>query len=289
MVATQANRLGVLFHRERPTTDLPGLARELDASGVDDLWVVEDLTWAGSIATAATALALTERVRVGIGVIPAPFRNPALLAMELAALAELHPNRLVAGIGHGVQSWMAQVGAKVESPLTLLEEVVVATRRLLAGETVTVEGRYVRMADVALVHTPKVAPPVVTGVVRPKSLRLSGRVADGTVLAEGVGPDGIRSALAHITEGGGTGDHELIVFVDLAIDPSAEFVAEIRAERAGLHAVEAAEITVAAGTPDEVAATLHELWTASATTVVLRPRGSDPSAEVRAVLSALGR
>ena len=109
-MATDANRLGVLFHRERPTTDLPDFARELDASGVDDLWVVEDLTWAGSIATAATALALTERVRVGIGVIPAPFRNPALLAMELGALAELYPHRLVAGIGHGVRGWMAQVG-----------------------------------------------------------------------------------------------------------------------------------------------------------------------------------
>lgn len=288
-MATDANRLGVLFHRERPTTDLPGLARELDASGVEDLWVVEDLTWAGSIATAATALALTERVRVGIGVIPAPFRNPALLAMELGALAELYPNRLVAGIGHGVQTWMAQVGAKVDSPLTLLEEIVVATRRLLAGETVTTEGRYVRMSDVALVHKPKVTPPVVTGVVRPKSLRLSGRVADGTVLAEGVGPDGIRAALAHITEGGGSAEHELIVFVDLAVNASAEFVAGIKAERAGLHAVAPEEITVAAGTPDEVVATLHELWAAGTTTVVLRPRGTDPSAEVRAVLSALGR
>lgn len=286
---TAANRLGVLFHRERPTTDLPGFARELDASGVEDLWVVEDLTWAGSIATAATALALTERVRVGIGVIPAPFRNPALLAMELGALAELYPNRLVAGVGHGVQSWMAQVGAKADSPLTLLAEVVVATRRLLAGETVTTEGRYVRMSEVALVHRPPVAPPVVTGVTRPKSLRLSGRVADGTVLAEGVGPAGVRSALAHIAEGGGGAEHELIVFVDLAVDASAEFVAEIRAHRAGLHAVPPEEITVATGTPEQAAATLHELWAAGTTTVVLRPRGADPSAELRAVLTALGR
>ena len=278
-----------MFHRERPTTELPGFARELDASGVDDLWVVEDLSWAGSIATAATALALTERVRVGIGVIPAPLRSPALLAMELAALAELHPHRLVAGIGHGVQTWMAQVGAKVDSPLTLLEETVVATRGLLAGETVTVDGRYVRLSEVSLVHPPPVAPPLVTGVVRPKSLRLSGRVADGTVLAEGIGPAGIRASLAHITEGGGGPEHELIVFVDLAVDAPAEVVAEIKAHRAGLYAVPPEEITVAAGTPNDVVATLAELWAAGTTTIVLRPRGTDPSAEVRAVLAALGR
>jgi alkanesulfonate monooxygenase SsuD/methylene tetrahydromethanopterin reductase-like flavin-dependent oxidoreductase (luciferase family) len=276
-----------MFHRERPTTELPAFAREMDALGVEDLWVVEDLNWAGSIATAATALALTERVRVGIGVIPAPFRNPALLAMELAALAELYPNRLVAGIGHGVQSWMAQVGAKVDSPLTLLEETVLATRRLLAGETLNVDGRYVRLSDVTLVHKPEVAPPVVTGVVRPKSLRLSGKVADGTVLAEGVGPEGIRSALGHIAEGGGGPEHELILFVDLAVDASAEFVARIQADRAGLHAVAPEEITVASGTPAEVAATLERLWAAGTTTIVLRPRGTDPSAEIRAVLGAL--
>jgi alkanesulfonate monooxygenase SsuD/methylene tetrahydromethanopterin reductase-like flavin-dependent oxidoreductase (luciferase family) len=285
-----------MFDRERPTTELPGFARELDASGVDDLWVVEDLSWAGSMVTAATALAVTERLRVGIGVAPAPLRNPALLAMELAALAELHPNRLVAGIGHGVPRWMAQVDAKVDSPLTLLAETVLATRRLLAGETVSTEGRYVRIAELTLVHRPQVAPPLVTGVVRPKSLRLSGRVADGTVLAEGIGPAGIRAALAHIAEGRAerTDDtgHELIVFIDLLVHGSAEFVAEVRAERAVLHGMgpsEVAEVTVAAGSPAEVAATLAGLWAAGATTVVLRPRGTDPSGDVRAVLTALGR
>lgn len=290
---TDANRLAVMFHRERPTTELAGFARELDAAGVDELWVVEDLTWAGSIATAATALALTERIRVGIGVAPAPFRNPALLAMELAALAELHPNRLVAGIGHGVPSWMAQVGAKVASPLTLMEETVLATRGLLAGETVTSEGRYVRISDVRLVHRPEVPPKVVTGVVRPKSLRLSGRVADGTVLAEGIGPKGIRASLAHIAEGRAErtddAEHELIVFIDLVVDGDPEFVARIRLERSGLYGVEPEEITVAAGSPSEVADTLAELWAAGTDTVVLRPRGTDPSGDVRKVLSALGR
>lgn len=275
-----------MFDRERPTTELPAFARELDATGIDDLWVVEDLNWAGSIATAATALALTGRLRIGIGVAPAPFRNVALLAMELAALAELHPNRLVAGIGHGVPRWMAQVGAKVESPLTLLEETVVTTRRLLAGETVTAEGRYVRISDVTLVHKPPVPPKLVTGVVRPKSLRLSGRVADGTVLAEGIGPDGIHAALAHIDADAG---HELIVFIDLVVNGSAEFVAKVRADRAGLYGVEPEQITVAAGSPQEIAATLDTLWAAGASTVVLRPRGPEPTADVQAVLNALGR
>ncbi len=72
---------------------------------------------------------------------PAPLRNVALTAMEVATLARIFPGRVIAGVGHGVQEWMAQVGGRVASPLTLLEEYAVALRRLLHGERVTVTGR----------------------------------------------------------------------------------------------------------------------------------------------------
>src|SRR5689334_19619259 len=117
-------RLGVVFDRDLPPESLTPFAGELDGTAVSDLWVVEDLGWTGAISSAATALAATSRLRVGIGITPAPLRNPMLLAMELANLARLHPGRLAAGIGHGVQDWMRQAGAAAVSPLSLLEETV---------------------------------------------------------------------------------------------------------------------------------------------------------------------
>src|SRR4051812_7935933 len=105
------SRLGVMFDRDHRPEALRDFARAAEETGVDDLWLVEDLGWAGSVSSAAVALAATERLRVGIGILPAPLRNPALLAMELGSLARLFPGRLVAGIGHGVPEWMAQVGA----------------------------------------------------------------------------------------------------------------------------------------------------------------------------------
>ena len=72
---------------------------------------------------------------------PAVARNPAITAMEIATLCELAPGRFLPGIGHGVQSWMEQMGALTPSPLTTLEETIVAVRRLLAGENVTMHGR----------------------------------------------------------------------------------------------------------------------------------------------------
>src|SRR5262249_37626375 len=61
------------------------------------------------------------------------FRNPALAAMELATLARLFPGRFVPVAGHGVQAWMEQVGARAESPMTLLREWVTAGRALPPG------------------------------------------------------------------------------------------------------------------------------------------------------------
>ena len=187
--------VGMCFDRSLPAAFVVEVAETLEAAGVDQLWVIEDCFYTAGISLAATALARTERLTVGLGILPAVARNPAITAMELATLADLAPGRLLAGIGHGVQGWMHQMGARPASPLTALDEVITVVRRLLHGESVTFDGRYVTMRDVALDAPPDRVPPVLAGVRGPKSLALAGRVADGVVLAEGAGPTYIRQAV----------------------------------------------------------------------------------------------
>jgi 5,10-methylenetetrahydromethanopterin reductase len=281
-------RLGVMFDRARPPEDLSGFARELEAVGVDEIWVVEDLGWGGAISAAATALAATGTITVGIGIVPAPLRNPAVLAMELATLARLHPSRLLAGIGHGVGSWMTQVGAGVASPLTLLEESFVAVRALLAGELVELNGRYVHLAGVQLVHPPRTPPPLLAGVMKPRSLALAGRLADGTILAEGTGPQSIAAALGYISA---PGPHQLVVLTHLCVDDDEDAVeralAPVRHEFGTLQGTPASEVFTAAGTALVAAQYIRSLWEAGADTVVLRPVGGSPIGMVREVLAAL--
>ena len=71
---------------------------------------------------------------------------------------------MLAGIGHGVQEWMEQMGARTASPLTTLDEVITVVRRLLHGETVTFQGQEVRLDTVALEQPPSKVPPVLAGV-----------------------------------------------------------------------------------------------------------------------------
>ena len=151
-------RIAVVLRPEQSPEDLIQLARHADELGIDEVWLWEDCFFGGGIATAATVLAATTRMGVAIGVLPTPMRNTAITAMEISALARIHPDRLRVGFGHGVQSWMRQIGAKVESPLTLLREQFGALERLLRGESVTVSGRYVNLTDVTLAWPPEKVP-----------------------------------------------------------------------------------------------------------------------------------
>ena len=211
--------VGMCFDRSLPAPFVVEVAEALDAAHVDQLWVIEDCFYTAAVSLAATALARTELLTVGIGILPAVARNPAVTAMELATLANLAPGRLIAGIGHGVQEWMEQMGGRTSSPLTTLDEAITIVRRLLHGETVTFDGAEYTMRDVALNAPPESVPPVLAGVRGPKSLALAGRVADGVVLAEGAGPTYVAQS---IVRAGSPDPFRVSVFTALAIGDDAK-------------------------------------------------------------------
>jgi alkanesulfonate monooxygenase SsuD/methylene tetrahydromethanopterin reductase-like flavin-dependent oxidoreductase (luciferase family) len=134
-------------------------------------------------------------------VLPAPLRNVVTTAMEIATLEAMFPGRLRVGIGHGVQDWMRQAGAAVASPLTLMREYVTALSDLLAGRSVTIDGRYVRLADVRLGWAPQQPLPVLIGGTGPKTLALAGEIADGVILDSQYTVITLREALGHVAAG----------------------------------------------------------------------------------------
>ncbi|WP_280266590.1 LLM class flavin-dependent oxidoreductase [Nocardia wallacei] len=294
--------LGAVCLPQIPPERLREVAHAAEHSGLEELWLWEDCFFGGGISSVATALASTERLRVGIGVLPVPLRNVAATAMEIATLERLFPGRAVWCVGHGVQDWMGQIGARVESPVTLLREYVDALRGLLAGERLTVEGRYVRLADVALDWPPAQAPDIISAATGPRTLRLVGEIADGAILTSGTSAAALRRAITLLREGRAAasrpGAGRVLANLSTATGPDAlerlrtDMVRTGRESIDGIGATDEDGVGVA-GDARAVAGAVARLADAGADTVILQPTAdADPvefvrfaAAEVRPLVS----
>jgi alkanesulfonate monooxygenase SsuD/methylene tetrahydromethanopterin reductase-like flavin-dependent oxidoreductase (luciferase family) len=246
--------VGVVFRPQQPPEDLRSVVQFADAAGVPELWLWEDCFREGGLTAATAALAWSQSVRVGVGLLPVPLRNPALLAMEIATLARLWPDRFLPSLGHGVLDWMAQVGASVASPMTLLREYAEAVRDLLDGGQVDVAGRYVRLDRVALDWPPSRRPPLLVGARGERTIRLAGEVADGVLLDSVTDPASVRRARELVEEGRAAAGRpgSAVVELYLEIDPGQQPgpLARLVADRVGALGDAGADAVVLHGTDD---------------------------------------
>jgi 5,10-methylenetetrahydromethanopterin reductase len=304
--------LGVIFHPTFPPQSLVDYAHRAEQSGFDELWLWEDSFWAGAYTSAATILARTESIKIGIGLSPATVRNPLFTAMEITTLATLYPGRFMPGFGHGVEGWMRQIGAAPKSSLRALEETVEAVRQLLLGETVVMQGDHVHLDNVKMLITPTLVPPLYVGGMREKTLQLAGRVGDGTILTEMSSPAYVRWAKAQVESGRESGNrpqNRLAVFAHAKVTPDGASArqrlrpiivqrfswADVLLEPLGIvddahslvdqYGIEGAaermpetwldELTVS-GTPEQAAASIMRLAEAGADSIILQPQDRSP-------------
>jgi alkanesulfonate monooxygenase SsuD/methylene tetrahydromethanopterin reductase-like flavin-dependent oxidoreductase (luciferase family) len=274
--------IGAVARPQLPPERLLSVARAADESGLLELWLWEDCFAEGGVSAAGALLASTQRLHVGIGILPTPLRNVAITAMEVATLARMFPGRLTVGVGHGVQEWMGQVGARPASPLTLLREYATALRALLTGEPVSVSGTYVRLHEVQLAWPPTTPLPVLAGATGPRTVQLTGEVADGTILVAGTSPDGVRAARLLVEQGRALaqrpGRHEVVVYVLAArgVDGAERARAEASTDEWSL---ELSDLVPLVGEAPAVAAGVRQWWAAGADRVVLQPTGDEPDPE----------
>ena len=182
-------KLGAHFLPE----DLPvfiASVRAAEEAGYARAWLVDgQMLWQDLYVYMTHALAATDRIAVGSGVTNPLTRHPSVTASAHATLADLHPGRVLLGIGRGDNA-VRTLGLK-PVPTADLAATVPRLRAWMAGEEA--EGTRIRWAHEHV--------PIMMGATGPRNLRLAGAMADVAMIYVGVHPASVRWAIEHVRAG----------------------------------------------------------------------------------------
>ena len=184
-----------------------GLAyvRYAEERGFEAVWQAESRLVRDAIVPMAAYAAVTERLKVGSGVINNWTRNIGLLAATFLTLDDLAPNRIICGIGAWWDPLARNVGIERRKPLTAMRETVEVLRRLLNMERVTFHGEFHHVDGIELdvVHgrrEPRQVP-IMIGATGDLMMEMTGEIADGAVLNYCVPPEYNDRALELLDKG----------------------------------------------------------------------------------------
>lgn len=146
--------------------------------GFEAVWQAESRLAREATVPMAAFAAVTERIKVGAGVVNTWTRNIGLMAATFSTLDDLAPGRVILGLGAWWEPLASKVGVDLRQPVQAMREVVEVTRRLLAMERVTYEGTFVHVTDIEIdiMHgdrSPKQVP-IYVGATGMKMMELAG-------------------------------------------------------------------------------------------------------------------
>ncbi len=150
--------------------------------GYSDVWSAEVDGADGFTPLIVAALSET-RLNLGVAVTPVYTRGPGLLAMSIAAMAEVAGGRFIMGLGASsqpvVERWN---GIAYDRPYARTRDTLRFVKRALDGEKIDEAFETFEIHGFKLARPVIERPPILLGALRPGMLRLAGREADGAIL-----------------------------------------------------------------------------------------------------------
>ena len=207
MPVTSEGRVALYLQDKHPIRDGMEYVRHAEEAGFEAVWQAESRLVREATVPMSAFAAVTERIKVGSGVVNCWTRNVGLMAATFVTLDDLAPGRMMLGIGAWWEPLASKVGVRRERPLTAMREYIEVVRRLIAMENVTFHGEYVDVEDIQIdiVHgdrSPRHVP-IYLGATGMQMMELAGEIADGALLNYLVGPRYNATALEHVAVGAG--------------------------------------------------------------------------------------
>ena len=191
---------GLLLWSEPSTKEFLRLVALAEEAGYSELWYTDIRLETDAYINLALAAKQTKRLLLGPGVSDPYSRHPVLLAASMATLDQVSDGRAQVGIGTG--SSLEKIGLVQDRPVRALREAIEIIRLLLSGQAAQYEGEIFRVSTGKLNFTP-VRPmiPIFVASHSRQTLKLSGKIADGVLLANMGRRNAIDNAIAIIHEG----------------------------------------------------------------------------------------
>jgi probable F420-dependent oxidoreductase len=176
-------RIGISLGQAAVPDGFAAAVDQLEAAGVDSLWLSEMVfgPLVEPFTGMAYALARTARLKVGTGVAVLPGRHPVLVAKQLTSLAGLAPGRLlpVFGLQPARRSELAVFPAPAKRRGELFDESLELLRLLLTGDKVTFSGQFFSVEAASVGPRPARPLDIWLGGSAPGAMRRIGRYGDG--------------------------------------------------------------------------------------------------------------
>jgi len=248
--------------------------RYAEQRGFEAVWQAESRLVRDAIVPMAAYAAVTERLKVGSGVINNWTRNIGLLAATFLTLDDLAPNRIICGIGAWWDPLAKNVGIERRKPLLAMRETVELLRRLLRLERVTFHGEFhwVDGIELDVIHgrrEPRQVP-IMIGATGLQMMELAGEIADGVVLNYCVPPEYNDDALEHIERGARQAGRRLEdldrpQLVVCSVDPDRERALDTSRELLTQYLAQQPHIAKASGVAPQVVAEIQSIlgWPAT--------------------------
>ncbi|MHB8806583.1 MAG: LLM class flavin-dependent oxidoreductase [Anaerolineaceae bacterium] len=199
------NRVALYLQDAHDLRDGLDYVQYAEKKGFEAVWQAESRLVRDAIVPMAAYAAVTERLKVGSGVINNWTRNIGLLASTFLTLDDLAPNRIICGIGAWWDPLAKNVGIDRNKPLLAMKETVTVLKRLLNMERVSFDGEFIHVNNIELdvVHGRKEPRnvPIYIGATGDMMLEMSGEIADGVVMNYCVPPEYNIKALELIEKG----------------------------------------------------------------------------------------
>ncbi len=258
--------LPTLAERGGPVADVVGAATHAEALGFESAWVIDQLV-AGpgnaileSTLVVAAAATATTHLRLGLGVLIVPLREPAWIAKDVATLQHLSGDRLILGVGVGGdrhdRSWAAVGVAKTQRGRRL-DEALRVLPDLIAG----------REVDGTQLAPGATVPPIIVGGMADAAVARAD-AHDGWFLLP-LPPEGVRDAVARVSVPV-TANLTVALRGDPSL-PSRDDVLRRMADPEGLYGMPraVADEFLVYGDVDEIATRLHAYGDAGAARIVV--------------------